>query len=253
MLQLLRHSHSNVIISKIAAILAPLVDVAQMFLSAFRFSFNLMTWRDPTLTFWFVLMGCALVLFLHFFPWGLFLGVGGIAFVGPQNWVMRINRERKYGKEVFDDDKKVTKRRPDNIHHSNEDAACFSSFAPDNRVVRESQIDTSTYMEVAVPATPINFRRFYDWPPEPEYARVVKCAPPENDAVAQLLLEQGNFEIFEGDDCYFDDESVITENRGRNLGKATRKMAKRVIPKKARKAAKRFTAKRLPSVDELDS
>ena len=41
----------------IAAILAPLVDVAQMFLSTFRFSFNLMTWRDPNLTFWFVLFG----------------------------------------------------------------------------------------------------------------------------------------------------------------------------------------------------
>lgn len=249
MLQLLRHSHSNVIISKIAAILAPLVDVAQMFLSAFRFSFNLMTWRDPSLTFWFVMLGLGLIIFLHLFPWRLFLGVAGIAFVGPQNWAMRIRKEKKEGKEVFDDDKKFTKRQADRSNHPTEDAPYFSSHAPDNRVIRESDLDTSHFKEIAVPVTPINFRRFYDWPPEPEYARVTKCAPPENDYVAQQLLEDNRFEVYEGD-CEYDDESVVSENIGKKWGKQARKLAKRSIPKGARNIAKRVTSKKLAVVSE---
>ena len=250
-LQLLRHSHSNVIISKIAAILAPLLDVAQMVLSMFRFSFNLMTWRDPALTFWFVIIGWCLVIFLHLFPWRLFLGVAGIAFVGPQNWVMRVMKEKKEGPEVFDDDKEIKKRRPENVHESSEYADCFSSFAPDNRVIRESQIDTSTYMEVAVPTTPICFRRFYDWPPEPEYARVVKCPHPENDPVAQQLLEDNSFESYEGEEFQFDDESVVSENKFK-FGKQARKIAKKVTPKQARQLAKRVTSKRLPALIETE-
>ncbi|CAJ1950134.1 unnamed protein product [Cylindrotheca closterium] len=252
MLQLLKHSHSNVIISKIAAILAPMVDVAQMVLSGFRFSFNLMTWRDPVLTFWFVLFGCGLIVFLHLFPWRLCLGLAGIVFVGPQNWVIRIRKEKKEGKEVFDDDKQITKRRPDRSSHPTEDAPFFSSLAPDNRVIRDSQFDTSQYKEIAVPTTPLCFRRFYDWPPEPEYARVSKCAPPENDPTAQQLLEDDSFEVYEGD-CEYDDESVVSENRGKYWGRQARKLAKKSIPKKARKIAKRVTSKKLEPVDELDS
>lgn len=249
LLQLLRHSHSNIIISKIAAILAPLLDVAQMFLSMFRFSFNLMTWRDPSLTFWFVVIGWCLVFFLHLFPWRLFFLASGIAFVGPQNWVMRVLKEKKEGKEIFDDDQKTSKRRPTNENRSSEHASCFSSFAPDNRVVRESQIDTSTYMEVAVPTTPICFRRFYDWPPEPEYARVVKCAPPENDYVAQQLLENDTFELFEGD-CEYDDESVISEKKI-NWKKKARKIAKKVTPRQARRMVKNVaSSKGLTTVSE---
>lgn len=218
MLQLLRYSHSNVIISKIAAILSPMIDIAQMFLSVFRFAFNLMTWRDPFLTFWFVLFGTALVIFLHLFPWRLFFGVAGIVLVGPQNWVQRILKEKKEGKEVFDDDKEVKKRRRDKSYAYSDGAPYFSSFAPDNRVVRESQFDTSTYMEVAVPTTPISFRRFYDWPPEPEYARVTRSAPPANDPISQQLLEDDSFELYDGGDCEYDDESVVFENKDKSWG-----------------------------------
>lgn len=216
--------------SKIAAILAPLVDVAQMFLSGFRFSFNLMTWRDPSLTFWFLLLGSALVVILHLFPWRLFLFVTGFALVGPQNWIARIVKEKEEGKEVFDDDKKVEKRRRDNRHFYSEDAPYFSSFAPDNRVLHKSRIDTSFFMEVAVPTTPICFRRFNDWPPEPEYARVTKATPPMNDPTAQLLLETDRFELYDGD-CEYDDDTIIAEKKKKHWGKrAARKITKTVTP-----------------------
>ena len=34
-------------------------------------------------------------MFLHLFPWRIVLGIAGILLWGPQNWIIRIVRERK--------------------------------------------------------------------------------------------------------------------------------------------------------------
>eukprot|EP00980_Cylindrotheca_fusiformis_P024079 scaffold11515_cov61-Cylindrotheca_fusiformis.AAC.1 len=80
--------------------------------------------------------------------------------------------------------------------------------APNNKLVREEQLDTMKYMEVAVPVTPLRFRRFYDWPPEPEYARVAKGYPPTNDPVTERLLEDDDFESYDEGYCVYDDNST---------------------------------------------
>ena len=67
------------------------------FLCALRSLFNIMTWRDPFLTFWIVVGGFCLILILHMMPWRIVLGALGVYVVGPQNWVIRVIRERKNG------------------------------------------------------------------------------------------------------------------------------------------------------------
>jgi hypothetical protein len=202
-----------------------------------------MTWRDPLLTFWVVMLGCLLVVFLHIFPWRLFLGAVGLGFFGPHNWVMRILKEKKEGKEEFDYDKKIVKKRKERSSQEHGHAPFFSSFAPDNRLIRDDQLDTSNFMEVAVPVTPLYFRRFYDWPPEPEYARVAKCDPPKNDTVAEHLLEDDDFELYDGD-CEYDDESTALEKG--TWGSRAMGIAKKVKPSLRHR-------KKLPDVDELTS
>eukprot|EP00980_Cylindrotheca_fusiformis_P021845 scaffold8682_cov122-Cylindrotheca_fusiformis.AAC.2 len=247
LLQVSKYSHTNPIISKIASILSPLVDIAQMFLSMFRLSFNIMTWRDPSLTFWVVLLGCCLVVFLHLFPWRLFLGAAGLGFVGPHNWLIRILKERKEGKKSFDYDKEIRKKRKKrerSTQHRGRHSPFFSSFAPDNRLVREEELDTTKYMEVAVPVTPLYFRRFYDWPPEPEYARVAKGYPPTNDPVAEQLLEDDDFELYDEGNCVYDDDSTV-------LGKGTWGSRAMGIAKKVKPTLR--NRRRLNDVDELTS
>jgi hypothetical protein len=161
----------------------------------------------------------------------------------PHNWVMRILKENKVGKEEFDYDKQIRKKRKERSNQQHGHAPFFSSFAPDNRLVRDDQLDTSKFMEVAVPVTPLYFRRFYDWPPEPEYARVAKCNPPKNDPVAEQLLEDDDFELYDGD-CEYEDESTALEKG--TWGSRAMGIAKKVKPTLRHR-------KRLPDVDEMTS
>lgn len=208
LLQLNKYSHTNVIVSKISTIIQPLVEMAQLFLCVIRALFNIFTWRDPFLTFWVAIFGSFLVVMLHIFPWRVALGVLGIWFVGPQNWLMRLLRERKIGVQPDDFNTVIKMRRHKTRVESSEDdaQAYFSSYAPDNRPVREAHFDTSDCKEVAVPYTRLNYRRFYDWPPEPEYARVWKCDAPLNDPLAESILEDDAFDLYNGG--YGDDVSV---------------------------------------------
>lgn len=94
------------------------------FIFVLRAIYNLFTWRDPYLCFWISFLGPFVVMLLHFFPWRIVMGVAGILVVGPQNWVLRILREKE----------KI--QPPD----------------PDSQLMFAN--------------------RFYDWPPEPHFARV---------------------------------------------------------------------------------
>eukprot|EP00980_Cylindrotheca_fusiformis_P028880 scaffold22665_cov94-Cylindrotheca_fusiformis.AAC.1 len=168
-----------------------------------------MNWRDPSVTFWVVLLGCCLVIFLHLFPWRLFLGTVGLGFVGSHNWLVDSDTQ---GKKTFEYDKesrKKKKKRERPTQHRGRHSPFSSSFDPDNRLVREEQLDKTKYMEVAVPVTPLRFRRFYDWPPEPEYARVAKGYPPTNDPVTERLLEDDDFESYVEGYCVYDDNSTV--------------------------------------------
>ena len=78
------YSNGNLIVSKVAPYVEPIVGSASSFLCLFRALFNIFTWRDPFLTFWISLFGFGLVLILLVFPWRIFFFVAGILVVGPQ-------------------------------------------------------------------------------------------------------------------------------------------------------------------------
>jgi hypothetical protein len=54
----------------------------------------------------------------------------------------------------------------------------FSSFAPDNRLIDEDELDKSDLRLIANPHSQLMHGRFYDWPPEPDYASVYASGPP---------------------------------------------------------------------------
>ena len=77
-------SSTNMLLGRIMAFAAPIMDMITIFLSAYRVLFNIFTWRDPFLSFW-VSVGCILVLYvLLLFPWRIVIFAIGIVCVGPQ-------------------------------------------------------------------------------------------------------------------------------------------------------------------------
>lgn len=77
-------SHSNPFVARAGLYMMPLVGAALSFLSVARSSFNIWTWRDPFLSFWFSIFGILLAFVLFIFPWRLFFAVAGVILVGPQ-------------------------------------------------------------------------------------------------------------------------------------------------------------------------
>ena len=77
-------SSSNIILSRAAPYVAPLLGAALSFLGVFRSAFNVFTWRDPFMSFWVSLFGLIVTIVLFLFPWRLFLLVTGCIVVGPQ-------------------------------------------------------------------------------------------------------------------------------------------------------------------------
>ena len=166
-------------------------------------------------------------------PWRIVLGALGVYVVGPQNWVIRVIRERKNGGpqawnlDVILREKKKSilsssgNHEEDKAHNR---AFYFSSHTPNNCPVRQQDLDTSDVKHVAVPHSQLNYRRFYDWPPEPAYARVWKSTAPMNNASnAQMVLQSCGEENV---DVASSSRNTTTENsegrRGKKLSVAKR-------------------------------
>mmetsp|Transcript_18701 Transcript_18701/g.27673 ORF Transcript_18701/g.27673 Transcript_18701/m.27673 type:complete len:1202 (-) Transcript_18701:122-3727(-) len=171
------YSHSNPFVARAGLYMMPLVGAALSFLSVARSSFNVWTWRDPFLSFWFSIFGILLAFILFIFPWRLFSFVAGIILVGPQNWVMRILRERRgipsstvINNENDEKSENVTNGQP-----------LFKSHPQPNHRYTEinaATINPKKVHHVVVPYSPLKYQnRFYDWPPEPEHC-TVKIRPP---------------------------------------------------------------------------
>jgi hypothetical protein len=192
-----KYSSSNVFIGKLALVVQPLVEIVQTFLASFRASFNIMTWRDPFLSFWVLIFGILLVPVLHIFPWRVVLGVVGLVFVGPQNYVYRVIMNYFQGSKEENLDMVVRTKRQDDDDENDVDAPIFSNRAPDNRPLRLMGMSTSQDIkEVAVPQSQLLYRRCYDWPPEPEYARVTITTAPKSNPEAERLLEANQIETY---------------------------------------------------------
>jgi hypothetical protein len=65
----------------------------------------------------------------------------------------------------------------------------FSSMAPGNQHIKFKNVDPQQVKEVIVPSSVLKYNRFYDWPPEPEYARVYQAPPPRNLSMKKSTKE----------------------------------------------------------------
>lgn len=181
LLSLGQYSHSNPFVARVGLYVEPIIGSVYSFLCLFRASFNVVTWRDPMLTFW---LSVALVLaglVLLIFPWRLFLFVVGIALVGPQNWAIRILRETG----------RLPPTMPFKLDTAHEEEGAveisgqpiFSSTRPNrNGVLKPPSADPREVHRVVVPSNPLIYQRFFDWPPEPQYAQAKPEAEPKRNA-----------------------------------------------------------------------
>ncbi|KAI2511283.1 Protein kinase C conserved region 2 [Fragilaria crotonensis] len=148
LLNLGSYSSSNMIVSRAAPYVAPLLGAALSFLGVFRTAFNVFTWRDPFMSFWVSVFGLLVTIILFYFPWRLFLLVTGCIVVGPQPLVKAHPLPNTKHADVSMD-----QIDPREVHHV---------------VIPYSQLASAT-------------NRFYDWPPEPEFSHV-KYNPPVTKA-----------------------------------------------------------------------
>eukprot|EP00538_Stauroneis_constricta_P012396 CAMPEP_0119563032 /NCGR_PEP_ID=MMETSP1352-20130426/22247_1 /TAXON_ID=265584 /ORGANISM="Stauroneis constricta, Strain CCMP1120" /LENGTH=1557 /DNA_ID=CAMNT_0007611557 /DNA_START=192 /DNA_END=4865 /DNA_ORIENTATION=+ len=192
-----KYSHSNIILQRIAVIVQPILEMMLAGLCFFRCMFNALTWRDPYLSFWITLVGPVLVILLHVFPWRMASLVAGFVLVGPQNYFVRLYKEKNGIAEEPDFDALTKKKKIGLGSVAEYEPNYFSSQAPDNRPVHISHVDTSHPRTVVVPNSPLMYSRFYDWPPEPDYSRIYACAPPRSEGVAAAMLESNRFEDIE--------------------------------------------------------
>jgi C2 domain len=170
LLQIGQYSHSNPVVGRVGQYVEPIVGASHSFLSAFRALFNVMTWRDPFLTFWVSLLGFALVALLFVFPWRLFLFLLGLWFVGPQNLVYRILRQRG----ILPPKKPRTRpsRGPEEMQVPSDQVVFQGHISQEQKRRPHKPADPQEVQYVVVPYSPLMYQRFYDWPPEQEYSQV---------------------------------------------------------------------------------
>jgi hypothetical protein len=197
LLQVGQYSHSNPFVARLGLYVEPICGSVLGFLCFFRASFNALTWQgtatghffhiscfrlscspffllgaDPILTFWLSVFSLLLAIILFIFPWRIFLFILGVFLVGPQNYVIRILRERGHlppaqrKRRPESEDKKTVNiaDQPVFYSHSRKDGI----NGPKNR----EDVDPREIHRVVVPYGPLMYQRFYDWPPEPQYAQV---------------------------------------------------------------------------------
>ena len=181
-----QYSHSNPVVARVGQYVEPIIGASHSFLCAFRALFNVMTWRDPFLTFWVSLIGFALVVILFIFPWRLALFGLGLWFVGPQNWGVRVLRKRG----ILPPKKERTKEAaPENMEVPSDQIVFKGHISQDDKRKPHSQADPKEIQYVVVPYSPLMSQRFYDWPPERDYAHVSSIPAPRSSTLAEAQLK----------------------------------------------------------------
>jgi hypothetical protein len=209
-LQINKYSHPNPWINRVAVMVQPMVEIVQVPLFFSRAIFNLMTWQDPILSFWVAIIGPILVLVFHFMPYRLLLCFAGVYLFGPQNWLYRLFQQTKPGFDPLDFDR-VVKRKKAQKQEPYSEIQLFSSMAPGNQHIKFKNVDPQQVKQVIVPSSVLKYNRFYDWPPEPEYARVYQAPPPRNlsmkKSTKELSADAGEASGSEAEDGYESSDS----------------------------------------------
>ena len=79
-----RTKNANPIVRITSSFLGPLMRIVRIVIYMTRISFNVTTWRDPYLTFWFFSFFVLLTIVLLIFPWRTFFFLSTVLFLGPQ-------------------------------------------------------------------------------------------------------------------------------------------------------------------------
>jgi hypothetical protein len=87
-------AYRNPVMVKVEKYGRPFVMLVRSWLQVVRANINLFTWRDPYLSFWFLLLLIMLTFVLIVFPWRLFILASGVYAVGPQN-IYLLHRKKK--------------------------------------------------------------------------------------------------------------------------------------------------------------
>jgi C2 domain/Domain found in Dishevelled, Egl-10, and Pleckstrin (DEP) len=194
-------SSSNPWLSKLGMVLQPMVEIAMAFLSLIRSIYNIFTWRDPMLSFLISFIGPFVILFLHLFPWRLVFGLIGIFVLGPQNWMVRLWRERKGVVSPDNPDKIVS--GPTSTSRTVRSCSNKTFVEPEfsHKLEGRSSDFGGELHHVMVPHSQLMYNhRFYDWPPEPQYSRVGAPTPvPVQRTINASVVED---EIAQVDDCF---------------------------------------------------
>jgi hypothetical protein len=180
-------AYSNSLIAIVGVYLEPMVAAALSFLSMFRSLHNIFTWQDPMLSFWVSISCFAATAILFMFPWRLFCFVTGLVLTGPQNFILRKVHEmgrlprflKRFVREPHCLEGK--KLQPCKVEHDVKeiprDQPIICAPQGDNFPFRQlgfEDVDPREIHEVSVPYSRLMYQRFYDWPPESQYARVVR-------------------------------------------------------------------------------
>ena len=194
----------NPVAKKLNPLLATVMNIFECEVSAFRAIFNIFLWKDPMLSFCFLMMIFCIMLVLLVFPWRIFFFFVGLLGFGPQNYfsqtcLLDVYTRRKQRKtlKTINHDRASESDAKGNImvEQSTGGVQCrnkISSIAPLLRKTSRNSptsphmnilsdspllIRNNTQMkpdgrlrEVIVPSVPFMYHRFYDWPPDPQSA-----------------------------------------------------------------------------------
>lgn len=204
-------------------VVQPIVEIVQGWLYLIRAVFNIFTWQDPILSFWIAVLGPVAVLVLHLVPYRIAFFFLGVAVVGPQNYLLRLFRESK-GDPPPDFDKLFRKKKATKEDRI-EESQYFSSEAPGNQNIKYVNVDQHQVRNVVVPYGPLKYNRFYDWPPEPQYARVYASLPPRNT----ITGDGGDYsDDDEDDDEGFQIDARTVKGKKKKKKKGIKKLASQV-------------------------
>jgi hypothetical protein len=179
-----QYSSANPVVARVGLYVEPIISAAHSFLCLSRAVYNVVTWRDPILSFWVTLLLAAAVVVLAIFPWRLFCFVTGFVIVGPQNWILRVMDERGTTPKRLTDFLENRRTKQEEKKKTNEkdlgeiprDQPIISGHMDNAPPIQLSfdDVNLRELHEVSIPYSQLMYQRMYDWPPEPQYA---KCVP----------------------------------------------------------------------------
>mmetsp|Transcript_5729 Transcript_5729/g.10317 ORF Transcript_5729/g.10317 Transcript_5729/m.10317 type:complete len:902 (+) Transcript_5729:157-2862(+) len=181
------NSSKNPIARMINPIMASIIKILEIEVSAFRAVFNILFWKDPMLSYWAMwLVFCSMIVVL-IFPWRIFFFVVGLFGLGPQNyflvdWYYSKSAIQEHGHQLLSNSTKSL-----NTHHKKEqddvkpggDMSTESSrnghLLNNSPLLLRNNIQMKPdgkIREVIVPSVPFRYNRFYDWPPDPDLTTI---------------------------------------------------------------------------------